>query len=59
MIGGGAGTRGCEATDYPRKASACEGQEFGRAEAPLYSPPPHSAALVPQHSKVAHFPHQK
>ena len=30
MIGGGgvAGARGCEAADYPREASACEGQEY-------------------------------
>ena len=26
---GGAGMRGCEAADYPRKASTCEGQELG------------------------------
>ena len=27
MMGGG-GTRGCEAVDYPREASACEGQDI-------------------------------
>ena len=26
---GGAGARGSEAADYPREASACEGQESG------------------------------
>ena len=31
---GGAGARGCEAADYPRKASACEGQELGGSKAP-------------------------
>ena len=28
-FGGGAGMRGYEAADYPRKASTCEGQELG------------------------------
>ena len=26
---GGAGVRGCEAADYPREASMCEGQNLG------------------------------
>ena len=26
---GGVGARGCEAADYPREASVCEGQELG------------------------------
>ena len=41
MIGGagGAGARGCEAADYPREASACEGQKLRGSR------PPSSAAL--------------
>ena len=38
---GGAGARGSEAADYPREASACEGQESGGL-----APPPRSAALA-------------
>ena len=34
MIGGGAGVRGCEAPDYPREASACEGQKLGGLKPP-------------------------
>ena len=35
---GGAGERGCEADDYLREASVCEGQELGGLSPP--SPPP-------------------
>ena len=40
----GAGMRGCEAADYPRKASACKGQKLGGGVSP--PSPPGSAALV-------------
>ena len=37
---GEAGAKGCEAANYPHEASACKGQEFGGAKAPLASSPP-------------------
>ena len=43
MIGGGgggaAGVRGCDAADYPRKASACEGQKLGGPKPPRFRRP--------------------
>jgi len=38
---GGAGARGSEAADYPREASACEGQESGGLAPPPVPPPLH------------------
>ena len=40
--GGGAGVRACEAADYLREASACEGQKLGGLKPPS---PTGSAAL--------------
>ena len=39
----GAGVRGCEAANYPRKASACKGQKLGGG-----AKAPGSATLVPE-----------
>ena len=36
---GRTGARGCEATNYPCKASACKGQELGGPTPPLVLPP--------------------
>ena len=53
--GGGAGTRGCKAADYPHEASVREGQELGGGGAkallaPLVPPP----LLMDPLSKIFH-----